>query len=325
MHAQRNGRAAVAFTVIELMLSVAILGVIVFALYAVFNQTQRALRNTQTQGDVSEKARAILDIVSRELEQAHATFSVSRVTNGAVVSVQQEINLTGGFETAQGYLPITQQADRKDVTPRTNFLHSLFFYTHHTNAWQGIGYRVNNTSNRVGVLQRYEVTQFAVPPTNNVFPSGFLSASFTNASYHHIADGVVHMAFIPYDSQGRRLGFDTTNRSPDAYKIYRATAAGSPIPQWSDTTVTNQANVRLIEGYTGARAETMQYASRFSFHSNALPAFVDMEFAILEPETLAQYYNMLQDQNPNAANFLARQVSKVHLFRQRIPIRTASQ
>ncbi len=321
MHAQRNGRAAVAFTVIELMLSVAILGVIVFALYAVFNQTQRALRNTQTQGDVSEKARAILDIVSRELEQAHATFSaIGRGTN-----VLQEVNMLGGFEFAQGYLPNTQKSDRTDVTPRTNFLHSIFFYTHHTNAWQGIGYRVNNTSNRVGVLQRFETTQFGFPPVSNKLSSAFINEPLTNLTYHHIADGVVHMAFIPYDSQGRRLGFDTTNRSPDAYKIFRATAAGAPIPQWSDTTVTNQANVLLFEGYTGARAETMQYASRFSFRSNALPAFVDMEFAILEPETLAQYYNMLQDQNPNAANFLARQVSKVHLFRQRIPIRTASQ
>src|SRR5262245_15379783 len=39
-----------AFTVVELMLAVAIMGIIVYALYSVFNQTQRALRTTQTQG-----------------------------------------------------------------------------------------------------------------------------------------------------------------------------------------------------------------------------------------------------------------------------------
>jgi len=46
---------------------------------------------------------------------------------------------------------------------------------------------------------------------------------------------------------------------------------------------------------------------------------------MLEPEALKQYYLMLQDQNPNATNFLTRQINKVHLFRERIPIRTAFQ
>jgi hypothetical protein len=59
--------------------------------------------------------------------------------------------------------------------------------------------------------------------------------------------------------------------------------------------------------------------------SNALPAYIEMEFGMLEPDTLAQYYLMLDDQNPNAAKFLQRQIGKVHLFRQRIPIRTAVQ
>src|ERR1043165_3270479 len=88
-------RKGAAFTVTELMLAVSIMGVIIFALYSVFNQTQRALRSTQTQGDVAEKARAIVDIISRELEQAKPTFSAIRVGTNKLL---QEINMMGGFD-----------------------------------------------------------------------------------------------------------------------------------------------------------------------------------------------------------------------------------
>jgi hypothetical protein len=133
------------------------------------------------------------------------------------------------------------------------------------------------------------------------------------------------MAFIPYDSRGYRLGYDTTNRSPN-YKIYRADAAGTPITKWSDVPKTDLdlANVILTQGEVNPFPGMTQYSSSFAFKSNALPSFVDMEFAILEPETLQQYYQMLADQNANATNFLQRQISRVHLFRKRIPIQTAA-
>src|SRR5580765_6224575 len=150
------GRKGAAFTVTELMLAVSIMGVIIFSLYSVFNQTQRALRNTQTQGDVAEKARAILDIVSRELQQAHPTFS--GVTIGT--NLVPEVNIIGGF----AYPGRVQRSDRADIQPRTNYLEAIFFYTHHTNAWQAIGYRVVNVTNGVGSLVRFETNQFGYRP-----------------------------------------------------------------------------------------------------------------------------------------------------------------
>ena len=310
------GRRATAFTVTELMLAVAIMGVIVFSLYSVFNQTQKALRNTQTQGDVSEKARAIVDIISRELQQAHPTFS--SVTIGT--NVIQEANIIGGF----AFPSRIQRTDRTDVQPRTNYLQALFFYTHHTNAWQGIGYRVINVTNGVGSLVRFETNHFGSKPTTNQLFSAFVNEPRTNTTYHHIADGIIHLAFIPYDANGFRLGYDTTNRSPGSYKICRVDAANKVITKWSDVPQTNLANVLLRQGDPTV-LPGVPYATSFAFQSNALPSYIDMEFGILEPETLSQYYTMLDDKNPNATNFLARQVTKVHLYRQRIPIRTAAQ
>jgi prepilin-type N-terminal cleavage/methylation domain-containing protein len=314
-------RSARGFTVTELMLAVAIMGVIIFALYSVFNQTQRAMRSTETQGDVAERARAIVDIITREIEQAHPTFSA--VTTNKVLI--QEVNMMGGYEFAPQYAPRMQKTDRTDVQARTNFFHNIFFYTHHTNAWQAIGYRVVYVTNGVGVLERFETNQFGSRPRTNVLSNAFKNESLTNVTYHHVADGVMHLAFIPYDSQGRRLGFDTTNRTPDQYTIFRTLDGLNPIERTSDVKSFPFANVLLQQGYPNARAETMQYATRFAFKSNALPSYIEMEFALLEPDTLSQYYLMMKDQNPNAENFLQRQMAKVHLFRQRIPIRTAAQ
>jgi hypothetical protein len=305
------GRRSAAFTVTELMLAVSIMGVIVFSLYSVFNQTQKALRSTQTQGDVAEKARAIVDMISRELQQAHATFSGVPGTN--------ENNLIGGFE----YAARVQRPERTDVQPRTNFLQNIFFYTHHTNAWQAIGYRVVNVTNGVGSLVRFETNHFGSKPFTNRLSKAFINEPRTNLTYHPIADGVIHLAFIPYDERGYRLGYDTTNRSPNL-KILRKTTSTTLVP-FSDTTLTNKANVLLFQGDPAARSETLQYGTSFAFQSNALPSYVDMEFGILEPETLSQYYTMLQDNNPNASKFLEKQVGKVHLFRQRIPIRASAQ
>lgn len=306
-----------AFSVIELMLAIVILGVIIYALYHVFNQTQRALRTAEKQTDVSGRARAVLEMIARELEQAQPTRSAVRTERGLL----QEVNLLGGLE----YPPRAQFSDRRDIQGRTNFLHNLFFYTNRTNAWQGIGYRVIDVKNGVGVLQRFETNQFGYKPLSNVLSSAFINEPLTNATYHHVADGVIHFSVIPYDRKGYRLGYDTGTRFADGYSIISTRADGTPIPELSDTTVTNLANVLLQEGFPDSRAETLPYWSRFAFKSNAMPAYVEVELAILEPDTLSQYYLMLEDQNPNAGKFLERQISKVHLYRERVPVRTAAQ
>ena len=317
-----------AFTVIELMLAVAIMGVIVYALFSVFNQTQRALRRSETDVDVSQRARLVQEMIERELEQAQPTEGFWVETRGTDRVITNEINLMGGLE----YPPKVQRVtDRTDIEPRTNYLHNLFFYNNKTNAWQGIGYRVVNVTNGVGELLRWETNLFGFRPISNWNPNFFATNKVTNAVLHHVADGVVHLAFVPYDAEGKRLGYDTTNRlSP--YKIARRQADGSLIALQSDvannlssgTNSLNFTTVELMAGYAQLDLN-LQYVSTFNFRSNALPSYIEMELGMLEPDTLEQFYMMVSDKNPNATNFLARQISKVHLFRKRIPIRAAAQ
>lgn len=311
----KRSRGTRAFTLVEIMVAIAILGVIIFALYHMFNQTQKAMRSNQTQSDVSEKARAIMEMVSREIAQVQPTYSASIVSNVVV----QENNFTGGLE----YPPKVQKSpDRGDIRPRTNFLYNLFFTTNKTNAWQGVGYRVINVTNGVGVLVRYEKTLFGSRPQSNYLASSFINEPITSTNYHHISDGVIHLKLVPYDRNGYRLGFDTTNRVPGFYNILRMAANGTvnQNTNYSDTTLLTNANVILQESYQKLPEET-----RYAFMSNAVPAYVDLELGMLEPEALKQYYLMLADQNPSATNYLSRQINKVHLYRQRIPIRTAAQ
>ncbi len=321
----KANRGTRAFTVIELMLAVAIMGVIIFALYSVFNQTQRALRRSETDVDVSQRARAVLEMISRELEQAQPTFGFWMITQNNERHPTNEMNMVGGLE----YPPKVQRiADRLDIEPRTNYLHNIFFYNNKTNAWQGIGYRVIYVTNGVGVLQRFETNQFGGRPIYNRLKNAFQDEPLTNITYHHVADGVIHLTFVPYDEDGRRLGYDTTNENFVAqHKVLRRGSTYLLPPQSSVaetvTGGTNSVNLTTVELTQGAPDVNPQYVTSFNFRSNALPSYIEMELGMLEPEVLEQYYLMLQDQNPNATNFLARQITKVHLFRQRIPIRAA--
>ncbi len=59
-----------AFSLLELMIAVGLLTIIVAALYAMFDQTQRAFRQSLNQADLSEGGRSALDLMVRTIERA---------------------------------------------------------------------------------------------------------------------------------------------------------------------------------------------------------------------------------------------------------------
>jgi hypothetical protein len=319
---QDSSKDARAFSVAELMVAISVMGVIVFALYHVFNQTQKALRVTESQTDVSEKARAVLEMVGREIEQTLPTYS-AYYTN-------REINFAGGPD----YPPHIQTDDRPDlvkagtspITPRTNILDNVFFQTRETNAYRALGYRIVDWRNGVGVLMRYQTeNRLGQPPMLNQFYTNFYFEKIGSTNYHHVADGVIHFKVTPFDPAGYKLAFNSTNRYPPFYSIYRMNANGVPIPFYSDVKNGVDANVVLQQAFSGKEPAATD-ETKFKFMSNAIPAYVEIELGILEPEALRQYYTMLEDQNTNVANkFLSQKINRVHLFRKRIALPTAAQ
>src|SRR5580658_5908383 len=57
------------FTLVEIMVTVALLSVIILGLVAMFNQTRRAFTSSLAQVDVLESGRGAADMIARDLEQ----------------------------------------------------------------------------------------------------------------------------------------------------------------------------------------------------------------------------------------------------------------
>jgi hypothetical protein len=183
---------------------------------------------------------------------------------------------------------------------------------------------VLQAANGVGTLYRYTVS------TNYQYLNGAnFSGRFSNSvpvinsiglitNFFRVADGVIHLKLTAYDPQGRRMGWDTTNMYP-SYKVLRMSRSGAALGLYSSAKNLIEANVALRQDpYT---AETV-----LVFTSNALPASVELELGVLEPFAVKQLQAMQQDSSPKVAQtFLKKQAARVHLFRQRIPIRTVQQ
>ena len=161
-HLQRTSRKAGAFTITELMVAVSLMSLIVLALYAMFNQVQKALRANESQVDSSERGRAVLELVSREIESARVSMRPN-VTNFWV-------RLATGTRNVQmdPDAPALALSSTNGLPPRTNSFDNVYYLTKSDKAWRGVGYAIlqptnyNNKEvmapavNMLGTLCRYE-------------------------------------------------------------------------------------------------------------------------------------------------------------------------
>jgi hypothetical protein len=287
-----------AFTLLEILVSVGLLSFIVLGLFAMFHQTQRAFRSSMTQSDILEAGRAVTEMIPRELEQMipsrHSPYPLNPYTHG--VNFYTEIpNST----------PLTQPLPGNPL-PRTNLLQDCFILLRQNQTWTGIGYCVRGIdTNHVlwypqaepgkmgaGTLYRFTETLAGVQNGLAQDPSrlfgDFVSACQpgTSNTLTRICDGVIHFYFRAFDTNGVLI---TTNHTNIVVRYYPNLAPGE------------------VGGYT--------------FFSNALPATVEMELGLLEQYTWERY-NSIGDPAARRAYLQREDIStRVHLFRQRIPIR----
>ncbi len=308
------GQRRRAFTVTELLVAVSIMTLVVFALYQMFNQTQKALRGNITQVDVLESGRAAMEVISRELEQITASGLGGATNFSAGLSPYYQL---------PNYQPIVQ-TDLDDRTPlRTNVLQEFYFQSRMTNTWTGTGYRVIGADQGVGVLYRFSVsTNFRFLSSNNLSRAFALApltdpiSGFASTNYHRLADGIVHLRLTAYDLDGRALAWRSPNQRTNVHRGYRVawqTAADQRIPLTENVILRQDLFPKFPD------------QTKLIFLSNALPAFLEVELGVLEPSTLVQYRSLKDSGTKIAQDFLKTRASRVHLFRQRIPIRTASQ
>jgi type II secretory pathway pseudopilin PulG len=152
-----------AFSLLEMMIAVGMLTVVVFALYAMFDQTQKALRQSLNQAEISEGGRAALDLVVRSVERA------------ASPQVEDALHLVIKPADAVGYELVFQgeglQASR---TQPLRFDELFFTYPIPGNLWHVAGLFVGpdgtgpaSSGTAVGLATLYLIDE-SLPNTNLV-------------------------------------------------------------------------------------------------------------------------------------------------------------
>lgn len=307
----RSASARHGFTVLELLLSIAIMTVIVIGLYTVFDQTQKALRHTMSQVDVLEGMRATTDLVGRDLESI-AYVPLTRYTN--IYITKSAYNQSVALENlSKGELLTTVFQD-------------VFFHQRAGDQWSAIGYWVgpsaSNTTTAVSVGRLY---RFAISASNqqirslngasdqdarNALLSAFKNPVLRLTNSAPVVDGVVHFRIMAYGESGAPL-------------------YGTNLLTWERQFETLRSRGQLPFGaHLATTVESGPAASvQYLFSDRSYPTgagWLEYEIGILEPATAIRYASILEGQPAAAAKFLARHAAQIHLFRQRVPLRATS-
>jgi hypothetical protein len=156
----------------------------------------------------------------------------------------------------------------------------------------------------VGVGTLYRFSTNAQGFDQNAFWKGFdqpNSDLLARTNLVRVIDGVVHLTFTLYDVAGYRI----TNSFTNVFNVL------------SNRSI-------LVTNKTGIPLELNLNTS--SFWDSELPALVEVELGILEPQAYEKLKPLLELNNKTAAlEFLGRNSGKIHIFRQQVPIRLARQ
>jgi prepilin-type N-terminal cleavage/methylation domain-containing protein len=281
--------AAAGFTLIEIMVAMALLTVIVIGLMAMFSQTQRAFRAGMAQTDQLEGGRMLSDLTYQDFQQITPTMQ----TNG--------VNF---FAEIPNYAPGGVVLPGGPNLVRTNILQDVFFMKRENQYWSGVGYIVRTNPSYygnispVGTLYRFETNRHDVDFAGS---GNLLFQSFQNqtnpAFFSKLLDGVVEFHVRCYDKDGNWI----TNRNQIATNSQ------------AFVDITNGPDV----GSTIAPSDVLFYG----FSNNVTPAYVELEVGVLEPAVLKRLKSI--PSLLTQSNFLANHAGNIQLFRQRIAIRNA--
>ncbi len=301
-----GGRAG--FSLIEILLVTVLLSLIMLALMSVFNTTQNAFRASITQTDVLEGSRATMDLISGDLRQMYPSGG----SNAFLAFPNSEpYFLAGGYNPPSAPLnfylssPISTIAQSligvSNGQLRTNQVQSFFILSRQNDIWRGVGYVVDPNSDKyIFPLYRYDSFGSSILPAR---PTAF--QLFTNFLYvttlspvqknldfstnvNHLLDGVLHLNLRAYGTNGVWL----TNGYGRGQSVV----------------------VQNARFFPPASGEVAMYMC-----SNTLPASVEIQMAVMEDRSLQRASSMPMN-SVVQSNYLAQQVGKLHLFRQRVTI-----
>jgi len=235
-----------AFSLVEVLVVVSLMSLIVLALMAVFNSTQRAFRASVTQSDVLESSRAAMELMTSDLRAMTPSGGVSNVTTGPVNFF---------VEANSSYTPLTQTLPGSSIS-RTNVLNWFFVLGRNNDKWTATGYIVDSgsTSPLYPLYRFYGETNVANSPWSLYY--NFKTTQYTNMS--HLMDGVVHLTVHAYDTNGTWISKSIYNYTNAVNTYFLSTAYGEPQLYMYSNTVPASVELELgvLEDRILARAES---------------------------------------------------------------------
>ena len=328
-----NPAARRAFSLLELLVAIGLLSLIVLALYAMFDQTQKALHASVGQVDVMESGRSAMDLLVRDIQQAQSPNLVptTNADGGGVTN----INLAIRKRTFVSGSSIFDPPGVNDVLHRDFPLNELFFLTpFQGNQWGALGYFVAHGTNagfaadeNLGTLYRYQdplteaargadaakrflgFYQFlkgsALGGAYQRQPNqDFISEEYRRTNSTRLIDNVLFFHVLPFAGNGVAMD-RSTPRSFFTNVYFSNYYAGGIV-------LTNSGNKSIDSPVTTTL-----------FMGTALPSALEVEMGVLSPRLWTQYTN--QANLSLKTNFLAKHAADILVFRQRIPLRTALQ
>jgi hypothetical protein len=278
---------------VELLLVMTLLSLIVFALMAVFNSTQKAFRASITQTDVLEGSRAAMELIASDLRGLTPSGGISNAPDSLPPDPHPypPVNFFVVANSQTGYEPLPQSLPGGSAQ-RTNLLNTFFVLGRENTKWTGVGYVVDatNTTTLYPLYRFYAETNVIYSPWTlyNLFATEIANSQWTNMS--HVIDGVVQLTVRAYDPQGRWINGNLS------------------IPNY-----TNALNTRFLPPFPLIGGE-----AQFFMFSNMVPASVELNLGVMEDRTLDRAESIA---NATARwGYLTNQVGRVHLFRQRVTI-----
>ncbi len=312
------------FSLIEMLVAVGLLSVVILALYAMFDQTQRALRGTVGQVDVFEGSRSALELLTRDLEQARpaGVFDGPHFVTRLSVAPNLIENQDSFFQERQPVLQeffairnVTDQqwsvfgyfiANEANPTLRTTPpIGTLYRYEDRGDLERIPGETVvTNTPVRFNVRGRFAAPALLTHVLGRPFSGGTAAVLPYRTNAARVLDGVLNFKVTPYDALGRPYN--------DFYPTTLLPARPTTVPA-SSPSVPPLLPVLLNHIQGGLLTET-------TFSGTAMPAYVEVEVDTLEPRLLEQYRAL--PENATIRNrFLTNNLSRIQSFRQRVPLR----
>jgi type II secretory pathway pseudopilin PulG len=174
-----------AFSLIEIMLAVALMTIIMLGLLAMFYQTQRAMRVGNAQVNVMGTGDAAIQLMANELKQVVAAGHES-IPN---------------LEARTPYLPLFWT--RSFGSPQSTYLQELFFIRRNSLDWVGTGYFVDPVADKggAGVLYRFRWSEPATRSNAlNTIYNEYQKAK--NTTVPRLADRVAHLQLHAFTADG---------------------------------------------------------------------------------------------------------------------------